>query len=359
MRRASRVPPKRERRACESRARGPRPGGKFTCTEAYVARCYFILFHSVVASADTSIRARVALPTFPTRRRSRSHLGPFGRVRVPPRSPFHRPIQHHFVVTSYSHPTYCGHCGKLLWGLMKQGWQCVDCKFNLHKSGDRTGHKNCHREFSHQCPGTVIVKPRSGSFRKEKEKVDGDASPQKPSALNRPSGPDGKADLAHRTGSTSSNSFAAVPSYRKRSMYLMPGQSSENIASDVDDDDSDSDDESFKQPLQIGPDGILDLGLVWPFCKQFSARQSPYARRVVYSTWCPCLLSDWCLQSDVVTIHGVQVSTSRRCRTRARSPNLSALRRPRRSRPPGRRSSTARKQYTSSSRPRLVTTDTL
>ena len=32
---------------------------------------------------------------------------------------------HHFVVYTYTHPTWCGHCGNLLWGIMKQGWKYV------------------------------------------------------------------------------------------------------------------------------------------------------------------------------------------------------------------------------------------
>lgn len=71
---------------------------------------------------------------------------------------------HHFVVTTYTHPTFCGHCGGLLWGLIKQGWQCVDCKFNIHKSGDRTGCKNCHKDFSQYCQG-ARVKHRSSSIK--------------------------------------------------------------------------------------------------------------------------------------------------------------------------------------------------
>jgi hypothetical protein len=47
---------------------------------------------------------------------------------------------HHFVVTTYGHPTWCGHCGNMLWGLMKQGWKCVDCGYDVHKAKDRTGY---------------------------------------------------------------------------------------------------------------------------------------------------------------------------------------------------------------------------
>eukprot|EP00038_Savillea_parva_P004790 m.142202 g.142202 ORF g.142202 m.142202 type:complete len:1139 (+) comp11580_c0_seq2:162-3578(+) len=75
---------------------------------------------------------------------------------------------HHFVVTTYTHPTWCDHCGNLLWGLMKQGWRCVDCGFDVHKAKDRTGYTQCHREIANQCPGfrkkdSSLIVRRSGS----------------------------------------------------------------------------------------------------------------------------------------------------------------------------------------------------
>lgn len=45
------------------------------------------------------------------------------RIRVP----------HSFQVHSYKIPTVCQHCKKLLKGFFKQGLQCKDCKFNVHK----------------------------------------------------------------------------------------------------------------------------------------------------------------------------------------------------------------------------------
>lgn len=46
-----------------------------------------------------------------------------GRIRVP----------HSFQCHTYTRPTVCQQCKKLLKGLFKQGWQCKDCKFNVHK----------------------------------------------------------------------------------------------------------------------------------------------------------------------------------------------------------------------------------
>ncbi|XP_022249184.1 serine/threonine-protein kinase D1-like isoform X1 [Limulus polyphemus] len=46
-----------------------------------------------------------------------------GRIKVP----------HTFVVHSYTRPTVCQYCKKLLKGLFRQGMQCKDCKLNVHK----------------------------------------------------------------------------------------------------------------------------------------------------------------------------------------------------------------------------------
>lgn len=42
-------------------------------------------------------------------------------------------MPHTFVVHTYTRPTVCQHCKKLLKGLYRQGYQCKDCKFNAHK----------------------------------------------------------------------------------------------------------------------------------------------------------------------------------------------------------------------------------
>jgi hypothetical protein len=41
-------------------------------------------------------------------------------------------IPHRFKVHTYMRPTFCDHCGTLLWGLRRQGHQCQVCKFNAH-----------------------------------------------------------------------------------------------------------------------------------------------------------------------------------------------------------------------------------
>ncbi|XP_035267465.1 protein kinase D4 [Anguilla anguilla] len=42
-------------------------------------------------------------------------------------------VPHTFHIHSYTKPTVCQHCHRLLKGLFRQGLQCTDCKFNCHR----------------------------------------------------------------------------------------------------------------------------------------------------------------------------------------------------------------------------------
>ncbi|KAL0269904.1 UNVERIFIED_CONTAM: hypothetical protein PYX00_007486 [Menopon gallinae] len=54
-------------------------------------------------------------------------------------------IPHTFALHTYTRPTVCGYCKKLLKGLFKQGMQCKDCQYNAHRK--------CVEKIPKDCPG--------------------------------------------------------------------------------------------------------------------------------------------------------------------------------------------------------------
>lgn len=51
--------------------------------------------------------------------------------------------QHKFLVHNYKVPSFCSHCGSMLFGFYAQGLKCGDCNRNVH-------HK-CEEKISHHC----------------------------------------------------------------------------------------------------------------------------------------------------------------------------------------------------------------
>ncbi|XP_066523532.1 protein kinase C theta type [Hoplias malabaricus] len=56
---------------------------------------------------------------------------------------FKMDIPHRFKVYNYKSPTFCEHCGTLLWGLARQGLKCEECGMNVH-------HK-CQKKVANLC----------------------------------------------------------------------------------------------------------------------------------------------------------------------------------------------------------------
>ncbi|XP_076831762.1 protein kinase C epsilon type [Brachyhypopomus gauderio] len=52
-------------------------------------------------------------------------------------------MPHKFNIHNYKVPTFCDHCGSLLWGLMRQGLQCKVCKMNVHRRCESNVAPNC------------------------------------------------------------------------------------------------------------------------------------------------------------------------------------------------------------------------
>uniref|UniRef100_K7GGE9 Protein kinase C delta type n=1 Tax=Pelodiscus sinensis TaxID=13735 RepID=K7GGE9_PELSI len=56
---------------------------------------------------------------------------------------FNIDMPHRFKIYNYMSPTFCDHCGSLLWGLVKQGLKCEECGMNVH-------HK-CQKKVANLC----------------------------------------------------------------------------------------------------------------------------------------------------------------------------------------------------------------
>eukprot|EP00092_Neocalanus_flemingeri_P012116 GFUD01013064.1.p1 GENE.GFUD01013064.1~~GFUD01013064.1.p1 ORF type:complete len:700 (-),score=155.21 GFUD01013064.1:108-2207(-) len=69
--------------------------------------------------------------------------GPTFENKTEIRDPLAINIPHNFKVNTFLGPTFCDHCGKPIWGVYKQGYQCNDCKFNAHK--------RCLDKFANNC----------------------------------------------------------------------------------------------------------------------------------------------------------------------------------------------------------------
>ncbi|XP_058471199.1 serine/threonine-protein kinase D1 isoform X1 [Solea solea] len=104
---------------------------------------------ALLSPVSPSMEQKNQLEYFPGRERrssSQSYIGRpieldkilLSKVKVP----------HTFLIHSYTRPTVCQHCKKLLKGLFRQGLQCKDCKFNCHKRCAAKVPNNCLGEVS-------------------------------------------------------------------------------------------------------------------------------------------------------------------------------------------------------------------
>lgn len=77
-------------------------------------------------------------------------------------------IPHTFVIHSYTRPTVCSYCKKLLKGLFKQGHQCKDCHYNAHKKcidmipKDCIGNEYTDSDVSNEQDGRKCIKYQEG-----------------------------------------------------------------------------------------------------------------------------------------------------------------------------------------------------
>ncbi|KAM7539621.1 hypothetical protein Aperf_G00000027166 [Anoplocephala perfoliata] len=71
-------------------------------------------------------------------------------VKAPPTGPnavlqnrFNINVPHKFRIHSYMRPTFCEHCGSMLFGIMRQGLQCEVCKVNIHRRCEKNVASHC------------------------------------------------------------------------------------------------------------------------------------------------------------------------------------------------------------------------
>lgn len=98
-------------------------------------------------------------------------------------------VPHRFNIHSYKRPTFCDHCGSLLYGLIKQGLQCEVCKVNVHKRCQKNVANNCGintREMAEILQELGITTDKHGTRKKHPSCID---SPSKSLPDNRSSSP--------------------------------------------------------------------------------------------------------------------------------------------------------------------------
>ncbi|XP_003747755.2 serine/threonine-protein kinase D3-like [Galendromus occidentalis] len=87
-------------------------------------------------------------------------------------------IPHTFLVHSYGKPTVCQHCRKLLKGLFRQGLQCKDCKFNVHRK--------CLDRIPMDCPGEAEWANEEPCEAENAEYMQGDDTDDEPESFTAP-----------------------------------------------------------------------------------------------------------------------------------------------------------------------------
>uniref|UniRef100_A0A1I7XNA5 Phorbol-ester/DAG-type domain-containing protein n=1 Tax=Heterorhabditis bacteriophora TaxID=37862 RepID=A0A1I7XNA5_HETBA len=76
---------------------------------------------------------------------------------------FRKGFKHNFHETTFLTPTTCIHCGKVLWGLIRQGWKCKDCGLSVHSCCKENAVAECRRKSSGGGIVDWLSSPRGGT----------------------------------------------------------------------------------------------------------------------------------------------------------------------------------------------------
>ncbi|XP_051500569.1 protein kinase C, eta, b [Myxocyprinus asiaticus] len=80
-------------------------------------------------------------------------------------------IPHQFREHNYRVPTYCNHCGSLLYGLVRQGLQCKSCKMNIHKRCEQNVAPNCGVNSAELASKLAEIGLQAGRLSKRKSQM--------------------------------------------------------------------------------------------------------------------------------------------------------------------------------------------
>ncbi|XP_060728117.1 protein kinase C epsilon type isoform X1 [Tachysurus vachellii] len=90
-------------------------------------------------------------------------------------------MPHKFSIHNYKVPTFCDHCGSLLWGLMRQGLQCKVCKMNVHRRCESNVAPNCGvnaRGIAKVLSDLGVTPDKISSSAQRRKKISQGADPQ-------------------------------------------------------------------------------------------------------------------------------------------------------------------------------------
>ncbi|KAL7028727.1 hypothetical protein ACKWTF_005978 [Chironomus riparius] len=89
-------------------------------------------------------------------------------------------LPHRFKVYTFMSPTFCDHCGSLLYGFFRQGLKCEDCDVNCHKKCEKLAANLCGVNQK------LIVEAIATVRRENQERLEADASRNSRESLTPP-----------------------------------------------------------------------------------------------------------------------------------------------------------------------------